>query len=245
MTRHIKISGWPSEKRNMSRSIFLGLFVTGLLGVATPVYAESEELVRPFLPMELENDNPEVNETVNAVARDLGADRVAKRTNAALDRLIRIAAWRLKKEGHKDLANQIESEWRNEYSRYLTFIFVDLGDHNPLSEWLNEVYQSLRATLGDAVLKRFHLDDIWVINYAIPVVFKPCLPEWDKAEYKLHFVPFAGSVTYWAAYISCTIAVAAMDFAFFCSPVGSFAEMGMVTLIAPGLSDGIYQRRCE
>lgn len=134
----------------------------------------------------------------------------------------------------------------HEYNQIVTGKIVDsydLGDHEPWSQWLVKFYNELESLLGHQVMVMLHLDDIWEINYAVPVVFHPKDPRWDIVEYQKHFVPLSGAITYWTTFIACSvITYGSGAIAFVCSPIGSVCEKVMVTCIAPGLSDRIYKR---
>ena len=90
-----------------------------------------------------------------------------------------------------------------------------------------------------------HLDDIKIVNYAVPVAFDPCNPEWDQPEYKLHFVPLAGVATYWAVWGGCMAGTTGAGYSVICTPVATYTEKYVVRYPAPKASDRIYDRRCS
>ena len=99
----------------------------------------------------------------------------------------------------------------------------------------------------------FHVHDIFILNFAIPVVFKPA--DFEQADYLDHFAGhpldlwtwdhhgFAGVVTYWAVNIACGAATAGMGVATFaCNPISTLAENVMDRRIAPPLGTKIWTK---
>ena len=195
--------------------------------------------------------------TLAEIRRDLRTlDGVARRTDAAIANMVRAAALTLGENGHEDAAWQIETEYQDSFENFLEFMVSrntkDLGDHAPLSEWLDEWYQRLEDLLGPEVMRLTHLDDIWVVNFAVPVVFDPRREKgiWDdpepQEEYSEHFIPLAGVVAYWGAWISCTVATLSTGaVTYICAPIASGVEYIMVRYVAPPLSDRVYLRANE
>ena len=207
---------------------------------AEPVDFESVEVQRDF---------------ALKAARDL-SDRLklAKRTDASLANMVSTAAWKLKKEGHPFMAADIQSQYRNRFSGFLEAMVLkqianggvilptDLGDHEPLSQWLADWYQKLEDTLGEDICKLLHLDDINIVNYAIPVVFFR-VPEYISIEeYKLHFVPLGGVCAYWVTWGACTAATFGTGAFLICTPAGMAAEWLVVKYVAPPVSDWVWER---
>jgi hypothetical protein len=182
--------------------------------------------------------------TVAKMRRDLRNGKALEKTHISLNALVRFGAFQLRMHGHPEEADKLLDEWQSEFSP----MFLNtkgLGDHEPLSDWLAIWYVTLELLLGETFMKMTHLDDINIINFAIPVVFNPCDPEWDKPEYNLHFTPLAGVLTYWVAWGACVGATYGSGIIFICSAIGSAGEHIMVTFFAPKISDRIYERRCE
>lgn len=169
--------------------------------------------------------------------------KAMQRTNLALGLLLRRSVRKLRKSGHHQLAREIAVQWNSRWRWHLLSAGYDLGDHEPMSQWLAGVYDKLENALGPMVMKWFHLDDLKTINYALPVVFMPCRPEWDRREYQKHFAPLAGVLSYWTAWGLCTGATAGLGL-LFCDPVGLGSEWLMLNHIAPSLSDTIYRSTC-
>lgn len=169
---------------------------------------------------------------------------LAVETDRNLNAMIRLAIFNLRLQGRGDLADQIKDEWENQWQGALVTqtMLKDLGDHEPLSQWLAVVTATIELVIGPQAMKFLHLDDLVIINYAIPVVFNPTDPEWDQAEYKLHFVPLAGVTAYWGSYIACVGATWGGGIVFLCTPVGMISENLVVKFVAPKMSDRVYVR---
>ncbi len=128
-------------------------------------------------------------------------------------------------------------------------------------------YAKLESLVGDEVLELTHLKEIWIINFAMPAVLSPdSESDWCKeqlashptdqcrAEFARHFVgtmyrpdPFAtdklhhgfsGAVTYWIGFGACE----ASGGSAVCSPIASVIEDGFELMLAPSISDTIYDR---
>lgn len=190
----------------------------------------------------------------------------------AFDEMFAEAERQLTKAGRPDEAERLAAEWEGFGQEYLMALadpeLTDVGDHSPFSEWIAVWYAQLEAVLGVQIMEMTHLRDIWVLNYTLPVVFRPhegaawCL-DMDggdcEAEYRRHFAGtkwqkrpdpdadevqhhgFAGVVTYWAVWGGCTAATSGVG-SLFCGPAGTGAEFVMERYVAPGLSDRIYAR---
>lgn len=203
----------------------------------------------------LKLDETERNEVILDVKTGL-LDRVetAKNVDKSLQTMVRLAAFTLRKKGFYDEAKRIEDEYGQYYSQY-TFNHViglvqDIGDHPPMWEWLDQLEKSLRERLGDFVMQVTRLEDLRTFNYALPIVLHP---EGDirqipptiitKLDYKQHFVPFAGALSYWTAWGVCTGATWGLGaVVFICSPIGMIAERVVEEKIAPEMSDKIWDR---
>lgn len=166
--------------------------------------------------------------------------------NRTIESIVDRAAEELIERGFNDEARDIMVEWYAEYSMHL--MREDLGDHRPLSQWLSDLYDRLESLLGPTVMALLHLDDIKVVNYAIPVVFDPRMETgwWSdpfpKQEYGEHFIPLSGVITYWAVWAACSFSTSGVASFVICSPAGSWSEWLAKKYFAPGLSDRIYDR---
>lgn len=191
-----------------------------------------------------------IRPTVAAVENDLDQGQIPERINLALSAMFRLASRELERRGHNDEAFELVDEYQRIYAPYVLYgaYAKDIGDHEPLSQWLADKYQQLLDLLGPTVMVMLHLDDIWIVNYAIPVVLLR-VPEFiSKDEYRLHFAGsvshggLAGVITYWSIFFGCEFATAGSGWIFICTPAGAAGEHIMQHRIAPGLSDRIYDR---
>lgn len=104
----------------------------------------------------------------------------------ALGGLMRTAVRALKDRSQFGEAQIIEDEWKLYEAKYFSpYLPEDLGDHQALSVWLTRVYTILEGLLGHENCVLLHFTDINVINYSIPVVFKPHVDaDWCKENQK-------------------------------------------------------------
>ncbi len=172
-----------------------------------------------------------------------------ERTQHSMNFLVESAIFALEYYGHKEDADQARKEWKEQFANYLlSFQSMDLGDHNPLSQWLADFYKKLRLRFGDQMVKMMHLDDINTLNYAIPVAFQPkgdvkTGDTWDKLEYSLHFVPFVSVVTYWGSYAACFyFTKGEPTIRKYCKQIAKILRTGMKNWVAPKLSDFVYDK---
>ncbi len=121
----------------------------------------------------------------------------------AFDAMFRHAArvMRQKTVGYDAEIAKMESDWANKWHGYLlTVPLMDMGDHDPMSIWVEQTYDRLEQVLGIRVMEMTHLSDIKIANFTIPVVFKAHAAEkWCvdneatnptdtcAAEYRRHF----------------------------------------------------------
>jgi hypothetical protein len=168
---------------------------------------------------------------------------------SALNKMVRTGTEALRLKGFAEDADRLQREWNQNYSLYLvTFGFFDVGDHQPLNQWLADFVKQLRERLGDPVLKVLHLDDVDAMNYTIPVVFQPTGDrrngdKWDRMEYGKHFVPFATIVTYWGSLYACKyIAQEHPGVKGYCGQIANILRNGMRNYVAIRLSNYIYDK---
>lgn len=192
------------------------------------------------------------------VERDILNGKLADRTEKALDRMFLIAGSELRKRGYISEAYQLSLEWNETYRtsfRNYAAGMRDIGDHKPLNEWIAEKYQMIELVLGVDVCKAMHLSDIKTLNYAIPVVFRPCSFPMDfvdgerSDEYVRHFNEGAvyfglfPVVVYWSVYIGCTVGTAGTGFILVCGLAGGLGER-LSSIIGDNLGEKIYDRAC-
>lgn len=184
---------------------------------------------------------------------------LAARTDAAIAEIIRVAVIRLRTEGFSDEAWWTERIYDLEYKGFLTRMVSgrDIGDHKPLIEWLANTLKMLEDKLGFETCKALRLTDIDVLNYGIPIVFRPCSFDMNAVqgdridEYRRHFAAspkYGGAlvpvVTFWTVDISCSVITYGAGWFFICAPLGNAAEWIMQKWIAPKLSDRIFHAAC-
>lgn len=177
----------------------------------------------------------------NKFSDEIERRELPKRTNESLNAIIRFAAYKLKKTGHKVQANKLIREWENQYSEIL--VARDLGDHAPLSKWLAEKTAMLELILGTELMKALRLYDLKVINYALPMVFK-CLDNANEIEYGKHFIPLAGVVVYWTTFFVCVGGTWGTGF-LWCGPISMGTEFLTTHFIAPKLNGSVWKWACK
>lgn len=191
------------------------------------------------------------------IRSEIERGQLREKTNMALNALIRIACVHLRLRGHKQEAKEILQQWETNWNGYIMRIGRDIGDHEPLSAWVSVTYLIIEGLIGPTVMEFLHLDDIFILNHAIPVVFHPCDFPMDNVsgerivEYKRHFASggtrngFMPTVSFWVSYIGCVAGTYGAGFVMVCSPIGSGVEWVTKQWVAPKLSDYIWKQSCE
>jgi len=197
-----------------------------------------------------------------AVVRDLGEPTKlpsAKRLDAVVESTIHRGAAALREMGEGTEADRIEAEYAVAYTGYFVRQYenggipVEIGDHAPLNLWLELVHAALHIKLGDDLCRYLHVHDLFIVNFAVPVVFNP--KRYDLLDYKDHFAGhplsawkwehhgLAGVVTFWAVNITCGAATFGMGLVTFaCSPIAGLAESVMDRRIAPPVAERVWKR---
>lgn len=212
--------------------------------------AGAVEQLAPNDPILMQDPTQQHSTAIADYAIESGSDKIAQRldTNVTgLNRLLLEVADELVKHSVKELSsrgfNFEAQQVVSDYSAVRTNLsFQDVGDHAPWSIFLTNLYKTLQYTLGDKVLQATHLDDIWELNYTVPVVMHPTNHEWDMAEYQKHFTVFAGLVSYWVSFVACEAISYGAGIILVCEPIGSMIEKVMKNYIAPTISDRVYKR---
>jgi len=150
----------------------------------------------------------------------------------------------LREQGHGDYADRMEDQWQDRFVGQMGVL--DLGDHEPLNQWLADFYAGVEARISPKILRLFQIEDIKIFNFGIPVTVTPkgnkkTQEEWGSEEYKLHFVPVAAATTYWVSNIACSVAVPA-PISLGCGIAALAPRYGMQYWVAPKLSDEVYVR---
>lgn len=186
-------------------------------------------------------------ETRNDLARGY-LERLAKKN---LDVLVAEGCDRLRTVGELELADQLQTEWTNQVSTALTarvsaaeFGTLELGDFDPLSPWLDNFYNTLYYKTKGLVKGVRVIHDIYLMNYALAVVFKPnggwrLNTSYDRIEYRKHFIPFANTVTFWTAVKACQHYLP--QYKKYCDQGSGYLESFMGKHIAPYISDSIFR----
>lgn len=207
-----------------------------------PVLAcQGGEVGANCMPKGVGEDSARVRKQVAQFEKEVEQGRFAEKTNGALNAIVRYAVWKLRREGYKKEATALLQEWENDWNGYL--LRRDLGDHAPLSVWLAEKYLMLEMTLGEAVCHALRLDDIKIINFAIPVVFR-CIDQVDVEEFGKHFIPLSGTVVYWTSFFACVGGTWGTGF-LFCSPISMGCEWITESWAAPKLNPRVWNMSCN
>jgi hypothetical protein len=149
--------------------------------------------------------------------------------------------------GDSELSQEIAKNI-TEYTGMITRTYLTaskVGDHAPMSEYINELYAKLEASLGTDLMRLTRLTDIKTVNYTAPVTFQPRgvkNDKWSMEEYQLHFVPFSGVVAYWSVFTACagiTNGVGVVTFV--CVVAGEESRTKIEKEIAPSMSDIVYK----
>jgi hypothetical protein len=172
-----------------------------------------------------------------------------------MDGAIRKFAEQIQEEQNDaELSNELISLW--EQSSIVLALadskVFDIGDHAPLFPWFNEFLDKMAAKYGTIIYTLPIVKNITMLNYALPVVFKPNGP-WRtdgasqgldlRIEYRKHFIPFANIVTYYVALLGCEYIAQRQgqpEMKKICKPVAQKLEYAMGRYIAPVVSDWIF-----
>lgn len=231
---------------------YLALAIIGALLSTSVVRAEEDRgIVQRFVERDYRNFVGDLNREP--------LPKIAERTDHALEAALKFAAKELRKNGEKKLANQIEKEYSQKYRGFLsrTVTQVGIGDHKPLNEWLAKTYDKIEEKLGVNFCVLTHLADIKTVNFAIPIVFRPCSFEMDGLtiprieEYKNHFGGdgvYEGLfcvVSYWSSYGVCLAATYGGGAIWFCGAISTGVELLAHKFVAYPLGEKIYRNFCE
>lgn len=227
---------------------YLSFFIIAIF--CFPVFAEEEPVMMAGQP----EISARTKRMANKYQNEIKAGKLKKKTNEALNAIIRLAAYKLNKDGHKEKATKLIYEWEHNFSRVLEDSYSrGITDHKPLSAWLAGVSLMLDVTLGHEVCHSLRLDDLITINYAIPVVIS-CIDDVDEIEYFLHFVeddtPGHGYrglgpvVIYWTSFFVCTGFTWGSGF-LYCSPISMGVEYLAKEYVCPALNEPLWKWSCK
>lgn len=226
----------------MAGRLMLNVLIAGALSLSHQASASPSDPLEPGLSTDQlyevsDRSWGKANDYSSAVERQ----ELPARTNAALNAIVRFAAFKLKAKGYKSKSRRLIYEWEHQYGNYL--VARDLGDHAPLSKWLADQVNMLELILGTDVMKWTRLYDLKVINYALPMVFK-CLDHADEVEFGKHFIPLSGVVVYWTTFFVCVGGTWGTGF-IFCGPLAMGTEFLTTHFVAPKLNPIVWKWSCK
>jgi hypothetical protein len=182
-----------------------------------------------------------------------GLLRLAERTEQAMGAIFKVAVVNLKRRGHYALARDVSYQWEERKGALIVLSLGmttgrDIGDFEPLSKWLADVYDRIEGALGYELCRALRISDIKSLNHGIRVVFSPC--GYGLSEFDMHFVHdsrYRGVfpvVVYWVSNLTCTIATWGAGF-FLCSPISMLIELGADKYVGPWLAPKLYSWACD
>ncbi len=198
--------------------------ITGLLFLGSVSFAQAE--TQPKY-----DPKPDVERIVRSV-EDGG---LAEEMQIAIESLLTKGADEMKVRGHVAEADLMSNDWQFIARRW------DIGDHKALVPFLRNAYVKMEKFLGKSAMRRLYLTDLNIINLALPVVMNPMSNQWDRAEYRKHFVPLLSVVTYWGTYFGCRALIEWTFLSKVCNPAAGLARWWMTTSIGPKLADRVYK----
>lgn len=192
--------------------------------------------------------------------RGAKSDAWRKTSSQILDKLVREGFEDLEAAGDTALAEQLAHEWNANYVGQLEAIALglpldtskNLGDHPPLSMWVENYYKLLAARTRGMIRQVRIIEDLHKMNFALAVVFHP-KGSWQAEyvgkewiEYRRHFIPMANIITYWGSYFGCryvTVKVPELkQMKRYCKKIAGKLEWAMGQYVAPKLSDAVFKR---
>jgi hypothetical protein len=175
-------------------------------------------------------------------------------THQGFDAAIQELAQQIRTDHQDDvMANELLAQWNQTSASFSNLLAArlankDLGDHDPLFPWLNDFIGQLATKYGTLIYSLPIIQDIQMLNFAIPVVFNP-QGNWqmvgvdNRIEYRKHFIPFANLVTYYVTLYGCQYVLhqhGADQLKKVCSKAADKLKFVMGRYIAPVVSDWIY-----
>lgn len=180
----------------------------------------------------------------------------AEYSDLALENLLTLADGVLRNTGNDKLADEIATDFIMHYKNGFVRMALgekELGDHPPMSEWLDDVHAKIEDSIGKFWCEFFHLHDIYILNHGLRIVFNPSQYKLD--DYKDHFAGHliwgfywehhgvAGVVVYWVVNGVCSGATAGLGIVTFaCTPIASLAEHVTDKRLAPPVAERIWKR---
>ncbi len=246
------------------------LFLLSFLLLTPTVYADdqSDELYRPEnhgyseqdTKREIKNKRKQID--VERIAQDIATSfesqdqfASAQYTDEAIENLVMGTIAVLKQYGHTKEADDIEIDYmlKHRYSITKALANKNMGDHEPLSQFIKVVHEKAHDLLGDFICHMTRIHDLWTLNYAIPVMFAPT--KYDQEEFKNHFhgkrfawfiwqnrggVPI---ITYHVINGICGGLTSGLGWiTFICGPIGGLGQTVMENHFSEDLSDFVWTR---
>jgi len=199
-----------------------------------------------------------IEKIANDVLQSMSSNNLsaAHQTDLAIENLLTSADAVLRNTGNDELADEISHDFVAHYKNGFFRKALgekEIGDHPPMSEWLDSVHEKIESAIGKFWCEFFHFHDIYILNYGLPVVFSP--EKYTLDDYKDHFSGHliwgfywehhgvAGVVVYWVVNGICAGATSGMGIVTFaCSPISSFAEHVTDKRLAPPIAERIWKR---
>lgn len=161
----------------------------------------------------------------------------------------------LARQGKTLEAQELSERWGRDggaaqFEMAFSFGFDDLGDHAPLFTWLEAYIVKLEDKFGAIISRLPVVQNIRMMNFAIPVVFAPASSRWqiahqdNRIEYRKHFIPFANLITYYVANYACNLVVVKSgntQLKRICKPAAEKLQFAMGRYVAPHISDFIFK----
>jgi len=186
-------------------------------------------------------------------------DKLWSVADATVNSMINHANIIMRQTGNNELANEIMDEYQNVYMNWMACRKDDckeIGDHPPLWLWLQTVHEKIESKIGPSWCKYTHLHDMYIFNFALPVVWEPQL--YDLQDYLDHFAGheisrlrwehhgFAGITAYWTSYAACIAGTYGMGvLGFACTPISEVIEIATDKRIAPKVGKTIWLKAKE
>jgi len=188
----------------------------------------------------LKKIEPQVNEL----------EKLSVLSNTAIRAMVKIGTRNLRRKGFTKTARRIERQWRRLDGTIIQIARHErnIGDFEPLSEWLDTTYETFEQVLGLEVCGILRLTDIKTFNYGLRVVFRPCV--YGEEEFSKHFIAderykgVAPVASYWAVVLGCSIGTYSIGYFFICSPIGIVVEAAVKNKVAPWAAPKIYEKAC-
>lgn len=219
-----------------------------LLILALPGYAEEEPVMSAGYEL-----SPRTERMAKQYENDIKSGRLAKRSSQALNAIIRLAAYKLNRVGHKKQAKDLIYEWEHRWDGEIVRLAESrgIGDHKPLSKWLADKFDMMEFILGKSICEALRLTDIKTINFSIPIVIS-CVDNISQEEFRSHFVfDYANDykglcpvVVYWVSFFSCVGASWGTGF-IACAPISTGTEWLALNFVAPKLSEPLWKLSCS